>query len=435
MTTVMNIPYEEQYIEQFSKSKNEPAWMISLRKEGLELAGSLPLPQPEKTKLDRWNFIEGNHTAEAEVIDDIKELPEALKAFIDLDNVPENLIILRNQMPAYQSLNDELKKQGVIFTDIFTALKEHEDLVKKYYMTEAVKVNEHKLTALHAALMNGGVFVYVPENVQIEEPLQAIFWQEDESAAMYNHVIVVADKNSSVKYVENYISHNKDVKATANIVSEVFAHDDANVSYGAVDHFAEGMVTYVTRRGIVYNNAVLNWAIGQMNDGNTVAENITVLEGNGAVSFPRTVTVGKAKQLQNFTTKTHHYGHNTDGQIIQRGVLLGETNAVFNAIGKIEDGSIGTNAEQESRVLMLSKDARGDANPILLIDENDVTAGHAASVGRIDESQVYYLQSRGLTRKQAERLIIHGFLAPVVEELPIEAIRKQMTELIEGKIS
>ena len=179
MTTVMNIPYEEQYIEQFSKSKNEPAWMISLRKEGLELAGSLPLPQPEKTKLDRWNFIEGNHTAEAEVIDDIKELPEALKAFIDLDNVPENLIILRNQMPAYQSLNDELKKQGVIFTDIFTALKEHEDLVKKYYMTEAVKVNEHKLTALHAALMNGGVFVYVPENVQIEEPLQAIFWQED----------------------------------------------------------------------------------------------------------------------------------------------------------------------------------------------------------------------------------------------------------------
>ena len=435
MTTVMNIPFEEQYIEQFSKSKNEPAWMISLRKEGLELAGSLPLPEPDKTKINRWNFIEGEHSVDAEVITNVKEVPEVLQDFIDPENIPENLIVLRNQVAAYQSISNELVNKGVIFTDIFTALNEHSDLVKKYYMTDAVQVNEHKLTALHAALMNGGVFVYVPENVQIEEPLQTIFWQEDEKASLYNHVIIVAEKNSSVAYVENYISHNKDVKATANIVSEVIAHDGANVSYGAVDHFAEGMITYVNRRGVAYNDATINWAIGQMNEGNTIAENTTLLEGNGAVSFPRTVTVGKAQQIQNFTTKTQHFGKNTDGQIIQRGVLLGKTTAVYNAVGKIEHGASGSNAEQESRFLMLSPDARGEANPILLIDENDVTAGHAASVGRIDESQVYYLQSRGLTREEAEQLIIHGFLAPVVEELPIEQIRKQLTQLIEGKIS
>lgn len=435
MTTVMNIPFEEQYIEQFSKSKNEPAWMISLRKEGLELAGSLPLPEPDKTKINRWNFIEGNHVVEAEKIEDIKVVPEILQDFIDPENISENLIVLRNQVPAYQSISEDLANKGVIFTDIFTALQEHSELVKKYYMTDAAQINEHNLTALHAALMNGGVFVYVPENVQINEPLQAIFWQEDETAALYNHVIVVADKNSKVQYVENYVSHNKDVKATANIISEVFAHDGANVSYGAVDHFAEGMITYVSRRGIAYNDATINWALGQMNEGNTIAENITLLEGNGAITFPRTVTVGRGNQIQNFTTTTRHFGKNTDGQIIQRGVLLGKTTAVFNAVGKIEHGSIGSNAEQESRLLMLSADARGDANPILLIDENDVTAGHAASVGRIDESQVYYLQSRGLSRSEAEHLIIHGFLAPVVEELPIEQIRNQMTQLIEGKIS
>jgi len=435
MTTVMKVPYEQQYVEEFSNSKHEPAWMISLRKEGLELAGSLPLPEPDKTNINRWNFIEGEHQVSADTISNIKELPEELNDFVDQDNVSENLIILRNQVPAYQTISQDLIDKGVIFTDIFTALSEHEELVKKYYMTDAVQINEHNLTALHAALMNGGVFVYVPENVQIEKPLQAIFWQEDKSAALYNHVIVVAEKNSSVTYVENYVSHNETEKATANIVSEVFAHDNANVSYGAVDHFAEGMITYVNRRGVAYNDATINWALGQMNDGNTIAENVTQLEGRNAVTYPRTVTVGRGRQIQNFTTTTHHYGTNTEGQILQRGVLLEKTTAIFNAIGKIEHGAGGANAEQESRVLMLSGDARGDANPILLIDEDDVTAGHAASVGRIDEMQVYYLQSRGLAKEEAEQLIIHGFLAPVVEELPIETIRNQMTQLIEGKIT
>src|SRR5690625_738511 len=185
MTIVLNIPFEEQYVEEFSKSKNEPAWMVSLRKEGLELAGSLPLPEPDKTNINRWNFIEGNHNVKAEEIKNINELPEVLNDFIDPQDIPDNLIIYRNQTPAYQTISQELIDQGVIFTDIFTALNEHEELVKKYYMTDAVSINEHNLTALHAALMNGGVFIYVPENVQVEQPLQAIFWQENEQAALY----------------------------------------------------------------------------------------------------------------------------------------------------------------------------------------------------------------------------------------------------------
>src|SRR5690625_582102 len=185
MTNVLQVPYEQQYIEEFSKRKHEPAWMVSLRKEGLDLAGSLPLPDPDKTNINRWNFIEGEHEVDAESITNIKHVPEALADFIDQDNISENLIILRNQVPAYQTISQELLDQGVIFTDIFTALNEHEELVKKYYMTDAVSVDEHNLTALHAALMNGGVFIYVPENVQVEQPLQAIFWQENEQAALY----------------------------------------------------------------------------------------------------------------------------------------------------------------------------------------------------------------------------------------------------------
>lgn len=433
MTTLTKLSYEKKDIETFSKSKNEPEWMTKFRLEALAEVEHLEMPKPDKTNIKRWNFTEFNLAGEGEVIADITKLPETLTNFIDSDNVPENIIVLRNQSVAYAKLSEKLASQGVIFTDIFTALKEHSELVKQYYMVDAVSVNEHKLTALHAALMNGGVFVYVPKNVQIDEPIQTLFWQENDDKALFNHVLIVAEENASLTYVENYLSHNKEVKTVANVITEVFAKDNAKVSFGAVDHFATGTTAYINRRGVADNNASIDWALGQMNEGNTVSENATHLVGNGATTNARTVTVGTGKQIQNFTAKTVHHGLNTDGQISQRGVMLNNTTSIFNAIGKIYNGASRANAEQESRILMLSDKARGDANPILLIDEDDVTAGHAASVGRIDDMQMYYLQSRGITKDTAARLIIHGFLAPVVSELPIETIKSQLTQLIERK--
>ena len=435
MTTVTKIPFDKEYVEQFSKKNNEPEWMQKLRLEGLDLANSLELPKPDKTNINRWNFTKFKHTADGAKIESLEKVPSQLDDFIDADNAPENIIILRNQSVAYHTVSEELKAKGVIFTDIFTALQEHSELVEKYYMTDAVQVDEHNLTALHAAMMNGGVFVYVPKNVEIEEPIQTLFWQEDKEAALFNHVIVVAEENSSVTYVENYISDNDSEETVANIVTEVIAHDNAKVSFGAVDHFAAGTTTFVNRRGIAYNDAVVDWALGQMNEGHTVSENETHLIGNGSTTNMRTVTAASGKQTQNFTNKTVHIGLDTEGQISQRGVLFNRTTAIYNAIGKIEDGATRANAEQESRLLMLSGNARGDANPILLIDEDDVTAGHAASVGRIDDMQLYYLQSRGITQQEAERLIIHGFLAPVVNELPIDTVKNQLSQLIEGKIN
>src|SRR5690625_4078447 len=151
-----------------------------------------------------------------------------------MDDAPENLIIQRNQTVAYASISKELEDQGVIFTDIFTAFEKHEELVKKYYMQDAVVVDEHRLTALHAALMNGGVFVYVPKGVQVEVPLQTVFWQEDPEVALFNHVLVVAEENSSLTYVENYISNNTEQETVSNVVAEVFAHDHAHVAFGGV---------------------------------------------------------------------------------------------------------------------------------------------------------------------------------------------------------
>ncbi|HEY4602160.1 MAG TPA: Fe-S cluster assembly protein SufD [Cerasibacillus sp.] len=427
--------YTKDYIEQFSKDRNEPEWMKTLRLEALEQSATLEMPKPDKTSIVRWNFSRFKHDyVQGESIESLEHLPEEIKDFFDPENLPENLLIQRNNSIAYASLSNELKEKGVIFTDIFTALQEHEDLVKKYYMKDAVSVDEHRLTALHAALMNGGIFVYVPKNVEVKTPLQVVFWQEDPTIAYFNHVIVVAESNSSVNYVENYISNNED-ETVANIVTEVFAHDNARITFGAVDNFATGTTIYTNRRGVAHRDATINWSIGQMNDGNTIFENITELVGDNSLCHANTVTVGRGKQIQNITAKTIHWGRNAEGYILQHGVMKDSASNVFNGIGKIENGASGSNAEQTSRVLMLSEKARGDANPILLIEEDDVMAGHAASVGRVDPLQLYYLMSRGITKQEAEKLIIHGFLEPVVSQLPLESVKKQLKQVIERKIN
>ncbi|WP_010647370.1 Fe-S cluster assembly protein SufD [Oceanobacillus massiliensis] len=436
MTVETKFPFDKEYINQFSEERNEPKWMKSLRVNALELAETLEMPKPDKTKIGKWNFSKFKHEfTSGDAVSSIKDLPAEMQAYFDGENITENLLIQRNHSVAYATLNEELKAKGVIFTDIFTALNEYSELVEKYYMKDAVAVDQNRLTALHAALMNGGIFVYIPKNVQVEEPLQAIFWQEDHETALFNHVLVVAEEGSSLTYVENYISQNAEQETVANIITEVFAHDNAQVAYGAVDNFAAGTTTYVNRRGVAERDAKLDWALGQMNDGNTVSENITYLLGDNATSEAKAVSVGRGKQTQNFTSSIRQYGKQTDAYILQRGVMKGSATTIFNAIGKIEHGGSKSNSEQESRVLMLSENARGDANPILLIDEDDVTAGHAASVGRVDPLQMYYLMSRGLKQEEAERLVIHGFLAPVVSQIPIESVRKQLTQVIERKVN
>ncbi|MFV5317815.1 Fe-S cluster assembly protein SufD [Priestia megaterium] len=434
MTIDTKLPFDQEYISSFSKEANEPSWLLDLRLQALAKAEDLALPKPDKTNISKWNFTAfDKHTSQASTISSVDELPEVVKALIDTEAV-KNLYVQRDQTAAYSTLTEELKSQGVIFTDIQTAAKEHSDLVEKYFMKDGVKVDEHRLTALNAALLNGGVFVYVPKNVEVDEPLQAVFVREDEEAALFNHVIVVAEDNSSVTYVENYIATAEESNGVVNIVTEVFANSNAKVTFGAVDYLAKGTTTYVNRRGVAGKDGRIEWALGLMSEGNTVSENTTYLMGDGSYGDTKTVTVGRGEQSQNLTTSIVHFGKHSEGYILKHGVMKESASSIFNGIGKIEHGASKSNAEQESRVLMLSEKARGDANPILLIDEDDVTAGHAASVGRVDPIQLYYLMSRGIPQTEAERLVIHGFLAPVVNELPIETVKKQLTDLIERKV-
>jgi Fe-S cluster assembly protein SufD len=427
--------YNQDYVTSFSKQLGEPDWLTDLRLQALAKVEDLPMPRPDKTKIDKWNFTSfKEHSVTSEKLNSLDDLHEDVKGLIDVESTNKNLYVQVNNSAAFTSLSDDLKAKGVILTDIHTAASEHSELVQKYFMQDGVKVDEHRLTALHAALFNGGVFVYVPKNVEVAEPIQAIFVHDNANTTLINHVIVVAEDNSSVTYVENYISTVEVEEAVFNIISEVFANTNARVTYGAVDTLVKGVTTYVNRRGVAGRDARIEWALGLMNDGDTVSENVTNLMGDGSFGDTKSVVVGRGAQKQNFTTKVVHFGKHSEGYILKHGVMKDSASSIFNGIGKIEHGATKSNAVQESRVLMLSEKARGDANPILLIDEDDVTAGHAASVGRVDPIQLYYLMSRGIPKVEAERLVIHGFLAPVVRELPIEGVKKQLVEVIERKV-
>lgn len=301
-------------------------------------------------------------------------------------------------------------------------------------MKDAVTIDEHRLTALNAALMNGGVFVYVPRNVVVEHPIQYVVLHDDSQASFFNHVILVTEESAEVTYVENYLSTVSGEGCQVNIISEVIAGANSKVAYGSVDFLDKGFTGHIIRRGTTAADATINWSLGLMNEGNQIIDNTTNLIGDRSTSDLKSVVVGRGEQTINLTSRIVQYGKETDGHILKHGVMKEKASSIFNGIGYIKHGGSGSSANQESRVLMLSENARGDANPILLIDEDDVEAGHAASVGRVDPEQLYYLMSRGISQHEAERLVIHGFLDPVVRELPIEDVQRQLREVIELKV-
>lgn len=432
-TETLNIS-EEQLVD-YSKAHNEPSWMTELRKKALKLTETLEMPKPDKTKLRKWDFDSfKQHHTEGSVYQSLEELPESVKKIIDVENT-ENLVIQHNNDLAYTQVSEQAKNDGVIIEGLSEALVNHSDLVQKYYMTDAVNVDEHRLTALHTALVNGGVFVYVPKNVVVEHPVQYVVLHDDENTSFYNHVIIVTEQSAEVTYVENYLSNASGEGNQINIVSEVIAGANSNITYGSVDYLDKGFTGHIIRRGTTETDASINWALGLMNEGSQIIDNTTNLMGDRSTSELKSVVVGTGDQKINLTSKIVQYGKETDGYILKHGVMKENASSVFNGIGYIKHGGTKSIANQESRVLMLSENARGDANPILLIDEDDVEAGHAASVGRVDPEQLYYLMSRGISRREAERLVIHGFLDPVVRELPIEDVKRQLREVIELKVS
>ena len=412
----------KELIQEFSQFHAEPEWLASLRQKAFDKIDQLDLPVIERVKFHRWNLGDGriSDSEPSTSVPDFTSLGDNLK-FIQMGTQT-----VLEQLPA------DLAEQGVVFTDFHTALEEIPELVEKHFMS-AVKYDEDKLAAYHTAYFNSGAVLYVPDNVEIDQPIEGIFYQDSESDVPFNkHILIIAGKHSKVNYLERLETYGEGaVPATANITVEVIAQAGAQIKFSAIDRLGQNVTAYISRRGKLDNDAMIDWAIGVMNEGNVVADFDSDLYGKGSHADMKVVALSSGKQVQGIDTRVTNYGCNSIGNILQHGVILEKGTLTFNGIGHIIKGAKGADAQQESRVLMLSDQARSDANPILLIDENDVTAGHAASIGQVDPEDMYYLMSRGLDKATAERLVVRGFLGSVIVEIPVKEVRDDMIENID----
>ena len=412
----------KELIQEFSQLHAEPEWLASLRQKAFVKIDQLDLPIIERVKFHRWNLGDGRISES----DPLASVPDFTSLGDNLKFIQMGTQTVLEQLPA------DLAEQGVVFTDFHSALEEIPELVEKHLMS-AVKYDEDKLAAYHTAYFNSGAVLYVPDNVEIDQPIEGIFYQDSESDVPFNkHILIIAGKHSKVNYLERLETYGEGaVPATANITVEVIAQAGAQIKFSAIDRLGENVTAYISRRGKLDNDAMIDWAIGVMNEGNVVADFDSDLYGKGSHADMKVVALSSGKQVQGIDTRVTNYGCNSIGNILQHGVILEKGTLTFNGIGHIIKGAKGADAQQESRVLMLSDQARSDANPILLIDENDVTAGHAASIGQVDPEDMYYLMSRGLEKATAERLVVRGFLGSVIVEIPVKEVRDEMIENID----
>lgn len=411
-------------LQSIFSNTNEPTWFLNTRKLALYKSYTLPFPKLESMELERWNLFNVDFSTLRLENEGNVDIAEYGINSDDFAVVQKNNTIVHINIP--EKYDDE-----VVIKDIFTAM--NDDHIKDSFMS-VVDYAESKVTAVHYTLLNAGLFIDVKDNAVIEEPLQYIVISDKEQS-LFNHVTIQVGNNAKFNFIENFVNNQKEDKAPFSLVSEVVAHEGAQINYSSITNQPGEKRGTILRRGLTYRDSLINWNVAAMDEADVYHDNTTNILGDGSEANLKIVTLGVKEQKTYFNSEVVNQGLSSKGDILQHGVLLDRSHIVFNGVGFIVKGATGSNAYQSSRMLTLSSEAKADANPMLLIDENDVMAGHGASLGRIDEEQLYYLQSRGLTRKESSRLLVHGFLSPVISELTVDKIKELVTVLIDEKIN
>lgn len=423
----------EAAIVETSQRRQEPDWLRNRRIEAFRSFLSAPNPAWDRTDVDRVDFRSILPFHDVALTDDVQALPAPVQEWVTSSDPQGGLLIQVDSTLAYRRVPTELEAQGVIFTSIDRAVQEHPDLVKAHLMTQVVQPDEDKLIALHAALISGGVFLYVPKNTRVALPLQFAVYSEKEGLGLFPHVLVVADEGSEVTLVETYNTGSENHVASQ--VTEVIAKANAKVTIGSIQSWGDGTDAFNTRRAKLDRDSSVHWVLGELGSRMGRAATRSFLEGDGSESTALMVFFGDQSQHLDAGIVMTHIGHHTSSDMLTKGVLKDESRCVYRALTDIESGARNTTAFQRENTLVLSERARVDAIPGLEIEETEVQAGHAATVGQIDEAELFYMMSRGVPRRESVRLIVNGFFDPVLQRIPLDGARSQLRELIDRKMN
>lgn len=417
----------EDIVREISRIKKEPEWMLEYRLKALKYFLEKPMPTwgVDLSQMDFDDYIYYNRPSEDKT-DKWEEVPEEIKNTFERLGIPEaEQKFLAGASAQYESevvyhnMLKEVEEKGVIFLDIDSGLREHPDIFKKYFDT-VIPYTDNKFSALNGAVWSGGSFIYVPPGVKLEKPLQSYFRINSERMAQFERTLIIVDKGSDIHYVEGCTApaYSKD-SLHAGVV-EIVVLEGAKCRYTTIQNWSKNIYNLVTQRAKVAENGSMEWVDGNIGSLATMKYPTCILAGDNAKGTCITIAVADEGQVLDSGAKMIHIGKNTSSQIISKSVARNGGKVNYRGMVQHMNNATGAKSKVECDTLILDKISTSDTVPTNIIRNNDSMIEHEATVSKVSEEQLFYLMSRGLTKKQATEMIVMGFIEPFSRELPME---------------
>ncbi len=417
----------EDIIKQISKIKNEPEWMLDLRLKAYRHFKDRIMPKwgADLSKI-KFDDIYYYGKPEGEQTDDWKNVPKDIRNTFDRLGIPEAekkfLAGVGAQYESeviYHNLKKDLQDKGVVFLDMDGGLREYAELVKKYF-GKLVPYTDNKFAALNTAVWSGGSFIYVPSGVKVDLPLQAYFRINAKNIGQFERTLIIADKGSYVHYVEGCTAPVYTTDSLHSAVVELFALEGATIRYTTIQNWSQNVYNLVTKRASAEKNARVEWIDGNLGSKVTMKYPAIILKGEKAHGEVISVAFAGKNQVQDAGAKIMHMAPNTTSQITSKSVSKDGGRTTYRGLLRVAKGCKNVKSNVVCDALILDEKSATDTIPYMEIQENDVSIGHEASVGRVSEEQLFYLMSRGFSEEQALGMIVRGFMDEFVRELPME---------------
>lgn len=417
----------KEILETISEEKNEPNWMREFRLKSLDIYNKLQLPTwgPSLDELDMDDIVTYVRP-KSDLKGTWEEVPEDIKKTFDLLGIPEaektSLAGVGAQYDSevvYHSIKEDLVKQGVIYTDMETAIKEHEDIVKEYFM-KCVAPNDHKFVALHGAVWSGGSFVYVPEGVNVDIPLQSYFRLNSPGAGQFEHTLIIVDKGAKLHFIEGCSAPKYNVTNLHAGCVELFVKEGATLRYSTIENWSKNMLNLNTKRAIVEKNGTIEWVSGSFGSKISMLYPMSILKGEGAkMEFTGVSFAGNGQNLDT-GSKVIHAAPNTSSTINSKSISKNGGKATYRGVVKVNKNAYNSKSMVSCESLMLDNISKSDTIPVIDLMNDDVQIGHEAKIGKISDEAIFYLMTRGLSEDEAKAMIVRGFVEPISKELPLE---------------
>lgn len=426
-------------VEALSRQKEEPEWMLQKRLQAWDAYVSIPAPLGRRGDLGTLRMFSNFKFQElCPYVPSNGALPAMLEQSLQetLVDARAGLVVQRNASVVRRELDEKLKKQGVILTDLDSAVREYPALVQEYFMTKCVPIESNKYTALHAAFWSGGIFLYIPKGVEIEDPILAQIWIDAPASATFVHTLIIADQQSSVRYIEEYNSASEgEQPSLLNSVAEVYVKDAAHVEFSDLQDLGSNMWNITNKNAVHEKDASTTWVLADLGSKVTLANIGASMTGNGSAAELVGVFFTDHDQRYSINTVSYHDAISTNAETLVKGVLTDESRVEFQGMIRIQPNAQQTTSFLSDYTLLLGKKCRAESIPSLEIGANDVRASHGATIGQIDEEQLFYLMVRGIPREEAERIIVQGFFEPVLQRIPLEKLRTRLRRSVVRRMS